>query len=127
MMFWSKTKNVVHDFTSKRECFITIEDTFLGSLLDGLTWCGKEGSKDTFTSDCPGWTSCVNNTVRSFWNKASASYAEVACGNVSVMLNGSIATPFHPASIFASIEMKNFNPVIMNSLNVVLVTQEKKV
>lgn len=44
MMFWSKTKNVVHDFTEKRDCFVTLEDTLLGSVLNGLTWCGKEGS-----------------------------------------------------------------------------------
>ncbi|XP_072307246.1 ADP-ribosyl cyclase/cyclic ADP-ribose hydrolase 1-like [Eucyclogobius newberryi] len=127
MMFWSKTKDVVHDFTSKKECFITMEDTFVGSVLDGLTWCSKVGSKETFTSGCPGWSDCVNNTVRSFWSKASASFAQVACGKVSVMLNGSIATPFSPASIFASIEVKNFNPDNMKSLEVVLVTQDKEV
>lgn len=43
-MFWSKTKDVVHDFTEKRDCFATLEDTLLGSVADGLTWCGKEGS-----------------------------------------------------------------------------------
>uniref|UniRef100_A0A3B3Z8G0 ADP-ribosyl cyclase/cyclic ADP-ribose hydrolase n=1 Tax=Periophthalmus magnuspinnatus TaxID=409849 RepID=A0A3B3Z8G0_9GOBI len=96
MMFWSKTKDVVHDLTSKRDCFITMEDTFLGTVLNELTWCSKEGSSDTFTSGCPGWTDCVNNTVRSFWSKASESYAQVACGSVSVMLNGSIAVPFNP-------------------------------
>ncbi|KAK7887245.1 hypothetical protein WMY93_026866 [Mugilogobius chulae] len=127
MMFWSKTKDVVHDFTSKKKCYVTIEDTFLGSVLDGLTWCSKDGSKDTFTSDCPGWSDCVNNTVRSFWTKASASFAQVACGNVSVMLNGSISTPFNANSIFASIEAKNFNPAHMKSLQVVLVTKEKEV
>ncbi|XP_033841943.1 ADP-ribosyl cyclase/cyclic ADP-ribose hydrolase 1-like [Periophthalmus magnuspinnatus] len=127
MMFWSKTKDVVHDLTSKRDCFITMEDTFLGTVLNELTWCSKEGSSDTFTSGCPGWTDCVNNTVSSFWSKASESYAQVACGSVSVMLNGSIAVPFNPTSIFASIEVKNFNPAIMKSLKVVLVTQEKEV
>ncbi|CAL1597347.1 unnamed protein product [Knipowitschia caucasica] len=124
MMFWSKTKDVVHDFTTKKECYVTMEDTFVGSLLDGLTWCSKEGSKDTFTSGCPGWSDCVNNTVRSFWNQASASFAQAACGKVSVMLNGSIAAPFSPGSIFASVEVKNFNPAKMEKLEVVLVTQE---
>lgn len=127
MLFWSKTKDVVHDFTEKRTCHVTLEDTLLGTVLDGLTWCGKEGSMETFTTNCPEWGDCDNNTVRSFWNKASASYAEVACGNVSVMLNGSIVTPFSPTSIFASIEIKHFNPAIMKSLNVVLVTSEKQV
>ncbi|XP_045905550.1 ADP-ribosyl cyclase/cyclic ADP-ribose hydrolase 1-like [Micropterus dolomieu] len=124
MMFWSKTKNVVHDFTEKRDCFVTLEDTLLGSVLNGLTWCGKEGSSETFTTGCPGWTDCENNTVRSFWNKASAAFADSACGDVTAMLNGSIATPFSPVSIFGSIEVKRFNSTRMTSLNVILVTQK---
>ncbi|XP_029385120.1 ADP-ribosyl cyclase/cyclic ADP-ribose hydrolase 1-like [Echeneis naucrates] len=127
MMFWSKTKHVVHDFTAKRDCFFTLEDTLLGSVLDGLTWCGKEGSSETFTTDCPGWTECENNPVRSFWNRASAAFADVACGVVTAMLNGSIDTPFSPTSIFASIEVMHFNATRVRNLNVVLVTQEKPV
>ncbi|XP_031706083.1 ADP-ribosyl cyclase/cyclic ADP-ribose hydrolase 1-like [Anarrhichthys ocellatus] len=123
-IFWSKTKDVVHDFTEKRDCFYTVEKTLLGAVLNGLTWCGKEGSSETFTTGCPGWTDCANNTVRSFWNRVSASFADVACGDVAVMLNGSIATPFHPASVFASIEVKRFHFPRVKSLNVVLVTQE---
>lgn len=127
MMFWSKTKDVVHDFTDKRDCFVTLEDTLLGSVLDGLTWCGKEGSSETFTTDCPGWTDCENNTVRSFWNRVSAAYADVACGDVTAMLNGSITMPFSPTSIFASIEVKRFKASRVRNLNVVLVTEEKNV
>uniref|UniRef100_UPI003AAABCAB ADP-ribosyl cyclase/cyclic ADP-ribose hydrolase 1-like n=1 Tax=Centroberyx gerrardi TaxID=166262 RepID=UPI003AAABCAB len=127
MMFWSKTKDVVHDFTEKRDCFVTLEDTLLGSVLDGLTWCGKEGSSETFTTGCPGWSDCDDNPVRSFWNRVSAAFAETACGDVTVMLNGSIATPFSPTSIFASIEVKRFNSTTMKSLNVVLITQDNAV
>lgn len=44
-MFWSKTKPVVHNYVNRNKgCFYTIENTLLGSVLDGLTWCGKEGS-----------------------------------------------------------------------------------
>ncbi|XP_046879669.1 ADP-ribosyl cyclase/cyclic ADP-ribose hydrolase 1-like isoform X2 [Hypomesus transpacificus] len=124
MLFWSKTKDLVHDFTEKRDCYQTLEDTLLGSVMDGLTWCGKEGTRETFTTDCPGWTDCDNNPVRLFWNRASAGFADAACGDVTAMLNGSIATPFSPASIFASIEVKQFNSTRMNGLNVVLVTNK---
>ncbi|CAJ1082618.1 ADP-ribosyl cyclase/cyclic ADP-ribose hydrolase 1-like [Xyrichtys novacula] len=72
MMFWSKTKDVAHEFTAKKHCFTTLEDTLLGSVLNDLTWCGKEGSGETFTSGCPRWNDCDNNTVRSFWNRVSA-------------------------------------------------------
>ncbi|XP_029005026.1 ADP-ribosyl cyclase/cyclic ADP-ribose hydrolase 1-like isoform X2 [Betta splendens] len=121
-LFWSKTKQIVHAFTAKRDCYITMEDTLLGFMLDGLTWCGKENSSETFTSGCPGWSQCENNPVRSFWNRASAAFAEAACGDVTVMLNGSISTPFSPASIFGSIEIKRLNYRV-RSLNVILVTQ----
>ncbi|XP_044032477.1 ADP-ribosyl cyclase/cyclic ADP-ribose hydrolase 1-like [Siniperca chuatsi] len=127
MMFWSKTKDVVHDFTEKKDCFITLEDTLLGSVLDGLTWCGKEGSSETFTTGCPGWTDCENNPVRSFWLKASAAFADIACGDVTAMLNGSITTPFSPSSIFGSIEVKRFNSTRIGSLTVVLVTEKNSV
>ncbi|XP_068438146.1 ADP-ribosyl cyclase/cyclic ADP-ribose hydrolase 1-like [Clinocottus analis] len=127
MMFWSKTKDVVHDFTEKRDCFLTVEETLLGSVLDGLTWCGKEGSRETFTTDCPGWSDCENNTVRSFWNRVSTAFADEACGDVSAMLNGSIVMPFNPTSVFASIEVKRFHFPRVKSLKVVLVTQQNSV
>uniref|UniRef100_A0A3B4F4K2 ADP-ribosyl cyclase/cyclic ADP-ribose hydrolase n=1 Tax=Pundamilia nyererei TaxID=303518 RepID=A0A3B4F4K2_9CICH len=127
-MFWSKTKDVVHGFTDKRkDCFVTLEDTLLGSVLDGLTWCGKEGSKDTFTSGCPGWSECENNPVCSFWICASAAFADVACGDVTAMLNGSINTPFNPTSIFASVEVPRFNASRVKKLNVVMVIQKNNI
>lgn len=44
-MFWSKTKTLVHDYVDKNKaCFVTVENTLLGSVLDGLDWCGREGS-----------------------------------------------------------------------------------
>ncbi|XP_008306381.1 ADP-ribosyl cyclase/cyclic ADP-ribose hydrolase 1-like [Cynoglossus semilaevis] len=127
MMFWSRSKQVVHDFTEKTDCFITLEDTLLGSVLDGLSWCGKENSKETFTNNCPGWDECENNPVRSFWKKASAEYAHAACGGVTAMLNGSISPPYNSSSIFASVEVPRLNSTRVNSLTVVLVTQENSV
>ncbi|XP_078137284.1 ADP-ribosyl cyclase/cyclic ADP-ribose hydrolase 1-like [Sander vitreus] len=121
MMFWSKTNKVVHDFTKKNGCFLTLEDTVLGYMLNGLTWCGKEGSTITFRSfACPGMEE--NKAVDSFWNRVSAAFADAACGDVTVMLNGDIATPFDPKSTFASIEVKRFDSSRVRSLNVVLVT-----
>ncbi|XP_056155729.1 ADP-ribosyl cyclase/cyclic ADP-ribose hydrolase 1-like [Lampris incognitus] len=126
-MFWSKTKDLVHEFTMHRDCFLTAEDTLLGFILDELTWCGKEGSKETFTADCPGWTTCVHNPVRSFWKRVSAAFADVACGDVTSMLNGSITTPFSSTSIFATIEVKRLKSPNVKSLNVVLTTNANAV
>lgn len=52
-MFWSKTKDLVHDFTEKKDCFLTLEDTLLGSVVNDLTWCGKEGSSGKTCQEIP--------------------------------------------------------------------------
>lgn len=123
LVFWSKTKEIAHDFTEKNEgCYITVEDTLMGSVVDGLTWCGKEGSNETFTTGCPKWEE-GENPVHSFWKRASAAFADAACGDVTVMLNGSLDTPYHPTSVFASIEVPRFTSAKLKSLTVVLVTQ----
>ncbi|KAK3528125.1 hypothetical protein QTP86_023851 [Hemibagrus guttatus] len=94
MLFWSKTKNTVKAFTDDRDCLDILEETLLGFLFDELTWCSKNESKETFTTDCPSWSHCPNNPVRSFWIRASVNFAATACGNVSAMLNGSLEAPF---------------------------------
>ena len=43
-MFWSKTKNLVHDLTKNRDDVFALEDTLLGSVLDDLQWCGEKGN-----------------------------------------------------------------------------------
>ncbi|XP_031439467.1 ADP-ribosyl cyclase/cyclic ADP-ribose hydrolase 1-like [Clupea harengus] len=123
MMFWSKTKEKVHEF-AKKCSYVTLEDFLLGFLLDNLTWCGKSGSQETFTTGCPSWSDCVNNPVRSFWIQASAAFAASACGDAFVMLDGAIDMPYNPDSTFASVEVKHFNSSIMKSLTVLLVTKE---
>ncbi|XP_015231240.1 PREDICTED: ADP-ribosyl cyclase/cyclic ADP-ribose hydrolase 1-like [Cyprinodon variegatus] len=127
MMFWSKTKDVAQDLAAKGDCFLTVERTLLGSVLDGLTWCGKRGSDETLTTGCPEWNECVKNPVRSFWNRVSAAFGDAACGDVTAMLNASIPTPFDPKSIFASIEVKRFKSSKVKKLDIVLVTEMNSV
>ncbi|TWW70769.1 ADP-ribosyl cyclase/cyclic ADP-ribose hydrolase 1-like [Takifugu flavidus] len=122
-MFWSKTKDVVDAYNDKRKCFVTMKDTLLGSVLDDLSWCGKEGSSETFTSDCPDWNYCEDNPVRSFWTQGSTKFAEAAAGDATVMLNGSIATPFDNSSFFAKTEVPNLKYPKVRKLTVVLVTK----
>ena len=47
MLFWSGTKEVAHQVSEG--CYQTMEDSMLGSVLDGKTWCGKEGSSSKGT------------------------------------------------------------------------------
>ncbi|XP_010765916.1 ADP-ribosyl cyclase/cyclic ADP-ribose hydrolase 1-like isoform X2 [Notothenia coriiceps] len=104
-LFWSKTKNLVRDLTKNRDD-VNLEKTLLGSVLDGLTWCGKMGSRETFTKGCPEWKECENNPPRSFWKRLSTAFADFAREDVTVILDGSIDTPFDPESTFATIEVK---------------------
>ncbi|XP_027860302.1 ADP-ribosyl cyclase/cyclic ADP-ribose hydrolase 1-like [Xiphophorus couchianus] len=127
LLFWSKTKDVVQDFSRKKDCFQTVEETLLGSVLNSLTWCGKKGSNETLTTDCPGWLDCENNPPRSFWRRVSTAFGDAACGNVTAMLNGSITTPFDTQSIFGSVEVKRFKSPRVKNMNVVLVIQKNSV
>ncbi|XP_034006393.1 ADP-ribosyl cyclase/cyclic ADP-ribose hydrolase 1-like isoform X1 [Trematomus bernacchii] len=122
-LFWSKTKNLVHDLTKNRDD-VNLEKTLLGSVLDGVTsWCGKMGSSETLTEGCPVWTKCENNPPRLFWNRLSTAFADFACENVTVILDGSIDTPFNPTTTFATIEVKRIKYPKVKSLTVVIVPQ----
>ncbi|XP_058238120.1 ADP-ribosyl cyclase/cyclic ADP-ribose hydrolase 1-like [Hemibagrus wyckioides] len=123
MMFWSKTKDTVKAFADNRDCLVILEGTLLGFVFDELTWCSKNESKETFITDCPSWSYCENNPVRSFWMRASINFAATSCGNVSAMLNGSLEAPFSSTSVFG-VEVKNLDPSKVNSLTVLLVTKE---
>ncbi|KPP68623.1 hypothetical protein Z043_112684 [Scleropages formosus] len=79
-LFWSKTKVLAHQFTQEKKCMVTVEDTLLGFIMDGLTWCGRNGSNGVFTTGCPGWTQCQLNPVRSFWGRVSAAVSGPHCG-----------------------------------------------
>ncbi|KAM9712280.1 ADP-ribosyl cyclase/cyclic ADP-ribose hydrolase 1-like isoform 2-T2 [Menidia menidia] len=112
-MFWSDTNDLVHKFTERRDHFITLEDTLLGFIMDGLTWCGKKGSKETFIYQCE---KCPVNT-----------FADYACGDATVMLNGRIHKPFDPTSYFGAIEVKGLRYPRVKSLTVILVTKNDNV
>ncbi|XP_063730035.1 ADP-ribosyl cyclase/cyclic ADP-ribose hydrolase 1-like [Eleginops maclovinus] len=123
-MFWSKTKDLVRDFTKNREDVFILEDTLLGSVLDGLNWCGKKGSSETFTEGCPEWDECANNPLRSVWNRGSHASADYGCDDVTAMLNGSRDRAFDPERVFGSVEVKRMKYPKVKSLKVVLFTQK---
>ncbi|KAM6971570.1 ADP-ribosyl cyclase/cyclic ADP-ribose hydrolase 1-like [Tautogolabrus adspersus] len=120
-MFWSKTYELVHKFTEKRDCFFTLEDTLLGYVLDGLSWCGETGSNEIFTENCE---DCQPNPVSSFWKLASTRFAQHACEGASVMLDGERKEPYDSNSFFGGVEVPNLQPPRVKDLTVVLVTEE---
>ncbi|XP_065805173.1 ADP-ribosyl cyclase/cyclic ADP-ribose hydrolase 1-like [Labrus bergylta] len=120
-MFWSKTKDLVHKFTKKRDCFFTLEDTLLGYVLNGLSWCGEKGNNETFTENCE---DCLPNPVSSFWKIASTRFAQYTCEGASVMLDGERKEPYDSNSFFGGVEVPNLQPPRVKNLTVVLVTEE---
>ncbi|XP_021252017.1 ADP-ribosyl cyclase/cyclic ADP-ribose hydrolase 1 isoform X2 [Numida meleagris] len=110
-LFWSKTNDLVHLYTKSSRRFLTLEDTFLGYMFDGISWCGDPSAPGINYESCPKWSECEGNPGSVFWKMASKMFAEAACGVVQVMLNGSIETgAFRSSSIFGSVEILNLNP-----------------
>ncbi|XP_028657627.1 ADP-ribosyl cyclase/cyclic ADP-ribose hydrolase 1 [Erpetoichthys calabaricus] len=129
-LFWSKTKEIAHFVSSvymninvinPSKCVMTLEDSLVGYMMDGLKWCSRVGMKEMDYSSCPGWNDCELNSVKSFWKRASLYFASIACGNVSVMLNGSISDPFSDSSLFANTESRKLNSKNIDEVNILLV------
>ncbi|XP_020735495.2 ADP-ribosyl cyclase/cyclic ADP-ribose hydrolase 1 isoform X1 [Odocoileus virginianus] len=111
-VFWSKTKELAHEY-AKRRGLLTLEDTLLGSLADGLSWCGEPGSPDLNYQSCPDWKKdCRTNYFSVFWEALSERFAENVCGTVQVVLNGSIENAFDKMSIFGRVEAPNLRQMV---------------
>ncbi|XP_010640171.1 ADP-ribosyl cyclase/cyclic ADP-ribose hydrolase 1 [Fukomys damarensis] len=109
-LFWSKSKELAHQYARVQGKMFTLEDTLLGYLADDLTWCGDPGSVEPNYQSCPHWNECLNHTGSVFWKVISKKFAESACGVVQVMLNGSLSKPFRKSSIFGNMELFNLDP-----------------
>nr|KAG8541543.1 hypothetical protein GDO81_028751 [Engystomops pustulosus] len=118
-LLWSRTNNLVHRYTKATENFVTLEDTFLGFLFNGLTWCGKTSRPGLNYKSCPAWDECENNSVSSFWKMASAAFAQASCGIVNVMLNGSADGDIsRKQSILRTVEIPNLDPSRVSEVKV---------
>ncbi|XP_044141551.1 ADP-ribosyl cyclase/cyclic ADP-ribose hydrolase 1-like [Bufo gargarizans] len=118
-LLWSKTNYLVHRYTKATEDFITLEDTFLGFVFNGLTWCGKPLKQGMNFKSCPDWNECENNSLSSFWKMASASFAQSSCGVVNVMLNGSADGDIaRKESILRTVEIPSMGPTSVSEVKV---------
>ncbi|TMS08947.1 ADP-ribosyl cyclase/cyclic ADP-ribose hydrolase 1 [Larimichthys crocea] len=121
-LFWSKTRTLMHSYAAAVRHFWTLEDTLVGYMFNDLIWCGQEGDSGFDFSSCPEWSACRNHPVYSLWRQASQNFAEMACGNVTVLLNGSIANAFNRKSMFGSVELDGLNPHRVDYVNIKVVT-----
>ncbi|KAE8629196.1 hypothetical protein XENTR_v10000392 [Xenopus tropicalis] len=109
-LLWSKTNSLVHRYTKASQDFLTLEDTFLGSMFDGLMFCGKSYSSEMNYDSCPAWDECDHNAISAFWKTASATFAKASCGVVNVMLNGSAdGGVARKESILRTVEVPSMN------------------
>ncbi|KAK7480475.1 hypothetical protein BaRGS_00028292 [Batillaria attramentaria] len=88
-MFWSGVKDLAHEYAADGQRYVTLEDTLIGYLVDGLIWCGQGIEPGMNYTRCPSWTDCPLETSESFWASASKTFASSASGDVYVMLDGS--------------------------------------
>ncbi|XP_024859650.1 ADP-ribosyl cyclase/cyclic ADP-ribose hydrolase 1-like [Kryptolebias marmoratus] len=121
-LFWSKTRTLMHSFAAVFRHFWTLEDTLVGYMFNDLIWCGQEEDSDFDFNSCPEWSTCGTHPVFSLWKQASQNFAEMACGNITVLLNGSIANAFSRKSMFGSVELDGLNPQRVNYVNIKVMT-----
>ncbi|XP_063062096.1 ADP-ribosyl cyclase/cyclic ADP-ribose hydrolase 1 isoform X2 [Engraulis encrasicolus] len=122
LLFWSKTHELVHNYSALTRHFWTLEDTLVGYMFNDLIWCGEEEQDRGFNfSACPLWSECVHHPVYSLWKQASQNFAEAACGNITVILNGSIKDAFNRNSMFGGVELDSLNPRMVNYVNIKVV------
>ncbi|XP_068604376.1 ADP-ribosyl cyclase/cyclic ADP-ribose hydrolase 1-like [Brachionichthys hirsutus] len=121
-LFWSKTKTLMRSYSAVVQHFWTLEDTLVGHMFNHLIWCGRDEDSDFNFSSCPEWSECKSHPVYSLWRLASQNFAETACGNVTVLLNGSIADAFDRKSMFASVELDGLSPRKVDYVNIKVVT-----
>ncbi|NP_001230812.1 ADP-ribosyl cyclase/cyclic ADP-ribose hydrolase 1 [Sus scrofa] len=115
-VFWSKTKELAHQYTKTQKGLFTLENTLLGYIADDLSWCGKVGSSEINLESCPDRRNCNSNFVSVFRNLLSKRFAENACGMVQVFLNGSISNAFDKTSTFGRVEVHSLQPSKVHTL-----------
>lgn len=122
LLFWSKTRGFLERYAAITEPFWTLEDTLVGFVFNDLIWCRQLAEDRGFDyQSCPKWSACLNHPVYSLWKQASQNFAVAACGNITVLLNGSIHHAFNKKSMFGSVELDNLNPRMVTHVHIKVV------
>jgi len=91
-MFWTGTRDVVHDFTHVNDDYRTLEDTFAGYFANDLNWCGCDncagGIDYDFCNETCNKLIPFHGYTSEYWAEASRIFALKAKGVVSVLING---------------------------------------
>ncbi|KAL1006946.1 hypothetical protein UPYG_G00079500 [Umbra pygmaea] len=72
LLFWSKTRELMHSYAAVTNNFWTLEDTLVGYMFNDLIWCRQEEKDSGFDfNSCPEWSTCVDHPVYTLWRQAS--------------------------------------------------------
>lgn len=108
-VLWSGTYTVAHRYASDGSRFVTMEDSLVGYLTNGLTWCGTDrtGSDGINYTECPNWTDLPKAASQAYWGGASSTFAGSARGNIQLVLTGSNPdrAAYLRSSFFANFEL----------------------
>ncbi|KAL4220578.1 cd38 molecule [Mactra antiquata] len=108
-LLWSGTFDIAHEYSNSGRRYITLEDSLIGYIVNGLTWCGKKCSNcDGINYEtCPDWWTQPPEVKEAFWGGLSEAFARGARGEVRLLLSGT--NPNRPAytrdSYFAKHEL----------------------
>lgn len=121
-MFWSRVKDLVHEYAADGSRYVTLEDTLIGYMVDGLVWCGQSIDPGINYTRCPSWDDCPSEASEAFWAAASKTFAQSAQGRVTVMLDGSNANQpaYRTNSFFGKHELPNLNRQLVTQVDVLL-------
>lgn len=70
-MFWSSTYVIAHEYANIGKRYVTLEDTLLGYVVNGMTWCGQKEDPGINFDACPTWDACGPEASKSFWSLGS--------------------------------------------------------
>ncbi|KAJ8043700.1 ADP-ribosyl cyclase/cyclic ADP-ribose hydrolase 2 [Holothuria leucospilota] len=114
-LLWSGTKNIAINIATITDRYTTIERTAAGYILNGLRWCGENGSSGINYGSCGPCEEGQYDASTQFWRSASRHFAAQARGFVSVVLNSTRnGGAFNETSIFASQELPNINVTLVS-------------
>uniref|UniRef100_A0A0B7BU80 Uncharacterized protein n=1 Tax=Arion vulgaris TaxID=1028688 RepID=A0A0B7BU80_9EUPU len=123
-LLWSGTNDFAHAFSNNGKRYITLEDTLIGFIANGLDWCGQTSAPGINYRSCPAYFSCPGEVKSSYWLEASKWFASNAEGDIHVALNGSMSgnrLAYRRDSIFASVEVPTLRSGRVKKLTAILV------
>uniref|UniRef100_A0A5F9D3Z7 ADP-ribosyl cyclase/cyclic ADP-ribose hydrolase 1 n=2 Tax=Oryctolagus cuniculus TaxID=9986 RepID=A0A5F9D3Z7_RABIT len=77
-LFWSRSKELAHQYSGIQKEMFTLEDTLLGYIADNLVWCGDPRTSEVKEEFCPYRNENCSSTATSvFWTVVSQKACQV--------------------------------------------------